>query len=187
MLKKETELKALLTKQEYQELIRLMITSTSKTTEQMNYYFDTPNEALRGKNITCRIRQKGDQLIGTQKTHFYKTNEVYSIEETFSVPEFTTQFYIEGEKVELKGQLFTKRTKIPWENIGHFALDQNLYLGFVDYELEFEYLPQFEAEAIQIFASVLGLLGRSSQRFISISKSERFFQRLKSVPNIKKL
>ena len=88
MLKKETELKALLTKQEYQELTRLMTTSTSKTTEQMNYYFDTPNEALRGKNITCRIRQQENQLIGTQKTHFYKTNEVYSIEETFTTKQF---------------------------------------------------------------------------------------------------
>ena len=156
-----------------------------KTTEQINYYFDTPNEALRGKNTTCRIRQKGDQLVGTKKTHFYKTNEVYSIEESFSVPEFTPQFYIEGEKIELKGLLFTKRTKIPWENIGHFALDQNLYLGTADYELEFEYLPQFEAEAIQIFASVLGLLGRSADAFISISKSERFFQRLNSILNIK--
>ena len=178
MLKKETELKALLSKQEYQELMNLLVSNSCSTTEQMNYYFDTPNEELRSKNVTCRIRQKEDKLIGTKKSHFYKPNEVYSIEENFPVSEFCTCLYIDNKKLELKGELFTKRITIPWGTVGHLALDLNMYLGTVDYELEFEYLPCFEEIAVQTFSSILALFGDSKQEFISISKSERFFQRL---------
>jgi len=63
------------------------------------------------------------------------------------------------------------------------VLDCNEYLGVTDYELEIEYLPDYEEQACRVFKDILMILHNVTNDSIKEnklnpkSKSQRFFER----------
>ena len=178
MTEKEFEKKMLLNKKEFQYLQQTLYNNTCKLTEQINYYYDTPGERLRNRNITCRIRQKENELLGTLKQHYVNGKSDCSLEKHFAVKDLPKYFTVDTEQVILLGTLYTARLIIPIDASVTLMLDRNIYLGTVDYELEMEFAPGNEAKAEAILTILRRLLSRSEKQPLPLPKSERFFRRL---------
>ena len=146
---------------------------------QINYYYDTPNEVFRGHNITCRIRQKNELLVGTVKKHF--VDGECSVERHFKIRDLPYRMTVDGEKLILKGQLITFRTKYLVSESIELVLDKNIYLGVVDYELELEYKVGHKKEAEERINELLKRIANGKIEKNSLSKSERFFRKLNSI------
>ena len=177
---KEFEKKIQLTETAYRKWIELFKHLPAERFTQINYYYDTENELFRKQKTTCRIRQIGNYLKGTKKTHVMKENSMHSIEQSFTVNDFQECFVIDNEKVFLKGQMTTERTIIPIFPDINLMIDRNIYLGTVDYELELEFSPEHETEAdgmMKLIDSITNIHEFSP----SLSKSERFFERLHQI------
>ncbi len=179
----ESEYKVLLTRQEYDQLLCMLRAGAASVTEQINYYYDTPQEELRSRNITCRVRQTGDQLRGTVKRHLEESGK--SIEEAFPVYQFPMYILIDQKQVFLRGQLHTHRTVIPMGKDATLMLDCNSYLGKTDYELELEYQPACREEAKGMMKLILRML-KIPDGFQNFPKSERFFRRLHQLQPLRK-
>ena len=177
---KELETKKLLTKATFHKLAELFNHLPIEQFTQINYYYDTENELFRKQNTTCRIRQIGNYLKGTKKTHAMKENSMYSVEQSFIPTDFTESFVIDNERVFLKGQMTTERMIVPLAPDINLMLDQNMYLGTVDYELELEFSQEYKAEVVgmmKLIDSIINIHEFSP----SLSKSERFFERLHQI------
>ena len=177
---KEFEKKIQLTETAYRKWIELFKHLQTECFTQINYYYDTENELFRKQKTTCRIRQIGNYLKGTKKTHVMKENSMHSIEQSFTVNDFQESFVIDNEKVFLKGQMTTERTIVPLAPDINLMLDQNMYLGTVDYELELEFSYEHEADAIGIM-TLIDTITPSHKSASPLSKSERFFKRLHQI------
>ncbi len=81
MTEKEHELKMMLTKDEHHFLLRFFDKLMVESGLQTNYYYDTRDGAMRKRNVTIRVRQKNNKLIGTVKRHLGGGN--CSMEEHF--------------------------------------------------------------------------------------------------------
>ena len=175
MTEKEHELKMMLTKDEYQFLLyffdKLMVESGLQT----NFYYDTRDEVMRKGNATVRVRQKNNKLIGTVKRHMDTNN--CSVEEHFRVDTLPRVIMLDGMPLWLKGSLQTERKTFKVCDGIVLMLDLNQYLGTVDYELEIEYSGPLRNQAEGILMLADSLLGQQMKQK-SVSKSERFFQRL---------
>lgn len=180
----EMEKKMLLTRQEYEYLLACF-GQTNRSIKQINYYFDTDDLAMNAQNITCRIRLKDNKYKGTMKHHV--ANADYSIETDIEVRNgvFDNAFIDMGLK--LQGTLTTERHIILRDSNYEVVLDKNDYLGYTDYELEFEWLPNSEKNFNFTVVSILDIL---PYRIFSLppqdiilrcketkSKSKRFFAR----------
>ena len=175
----EYEKKLLLTEAAYRKWTELFKHLPIERLTQINYYYDTENEFFRQQNTTCRIRQIGNHLQGTQKIHAVKGNDMRSIEQPFIPKSFAKSFVIDNKQVFLKGQMNTERIIVPLAPDINLMLDQNTYLGTVDYELELEFSYEHKSEAIgmMMFIREITDLRTASPR----SKSERFFERLHQI------
>lgn len=174
----ELEKKKLLTEYDYHKWIELFKHFPTEHFTQINYYYDTETDFFRQQNTTCRIRQIGDHLRGTQKTHVVKENGMHSIERSFTPNCFAESFEIDNKKVIFKGQMTTERVIIPLAPNINLMLDQNLYLGTVDHELELEFSPEYEAEA----NGIIILIDAITPLHKNLSpKSDRFFKRLHQI------
>ena len=181
MIEYENEKKFMLSCEQYTELLNKLGDSSNKT-EQINYYYDTPDEEFRGGGITCRIRQKDDLLIGTVKQH--EAGGDGSVEKHFKLGSLPYKMTVDNRQVALLGQLITFRTEYKLSDSMTLMLDKNIYLGTVDYELELEYQKQNEAEATRYIDELINSLGGIGKVTISQSKSERFYQKLHCVEEL---
>lgn len=178
----EYEKKMMLTEAEYYALMLIYFNGKkTKLVEQMNYYYDTVEEDFYHNNITCRIRQIENKLIGTLKIHSGEKTD-HSIEKSFEVRALPRYFVADGDDVYLQGQLYTKRLKAGIADGITLILDQNIYLGVTDYEMEIEYSEDKVLEAEKILDTVLELLSRSDQPQKAYSKSKRFFMAKHQMP-----
>lgn len=180
MTEYETEIKYILTREQYYSL-KTSLGNDHKQTEQINYYYDTEDEILRIHDITCRIRQKDESLTGTLKKHGRKDG--ISIEKNFKVKNLPNQMTIEHIRVRLMGQLITFRTEYVLSEHISLMLDKNIYLGTVDYELEIEYDKNYQEEADKLFKEFLSKLIIDVPQSADC-KSERFFKRLHLVESV---
>ena len=176
MTEKEYELKMLLTNREYRFLLDMFNLLTVETDLQTNYYYDTRDETMRKKNVTIRVREKNGKLLGTVKRHLVNGD---SLEEHFHVDTLPQVIMLEGTPVWLKGSLVTERKTLRVSDGITLMLDLNQYLDTVDYELEIEYLEHLRDQAEGVLMFIRRMI-RKEIHLETISKSERFFQRLNS-------
>jgi uncharacterized protein YjbK len=177
MTEKEHELKMMLTKDEHHFLLRFFDKLMVESGLQTNYYYDTRDEVMRKRNVTVRVRQKNNKLIGTVKRHLDTDN--CSIEECFQVDTLPRVIMWDGMPLWMQGSLMTERKTFKICDRITMMLDLNQYLDVVDYELEIEYSEPFRMQAEGMLMLIGGVVGKSIH-LDTVSKSERFFQRLNS-------
>lgn len=175
MTEKEHEFKMILTKDEHRFLLRFFDKLMVESGLQTNYYYDTRDEVMRKRNVTVRVRQKNNKLIGTVKRHLDTDN--CSIEEHFQVDTLPRVIMWGGMPLWLKGSLKTERKVFKVCDGITMMLDLNQYLDAVDYELEIEYSEPLRKQAEGILMLIGSMVGKS-YHFDTMSKSERFFQRV---------
>ena len=105
---------------------------------------------------------------------------MHSIEQSFTPNDFAESFVIDNESVFLKGQMTTERMIAPLAPDMNLILDQNMYLGAVDYELELEFSHEYESEVIGMM-KLIDSITDVHEFSPSLSKSERFFERLHQI------
>lgn len=150
----EIEFKNLLTKNEFELLMQKYNVTFKDFISQENYYFDTTNFLLKGKQSALRIRKKLDKYILTLKqpyeqglleTHQELTEDQAStllynegaIMVDGSVKEAVLSLGINPDELQFLGALKTDRIEIT-DNENILVLDHSFYLNHEDYELEYE-------------------------------------------------
>jgi uncharacterized protein YjbK len=148
----EIEFKNLLTKKEYQLLLRAFNIKDNDIFKQENHYFDTPSFALKELGSALRIRKKNNRYELTLKqpaeVGLLETTQALSDEEfnlvihesrlpNGIVQDRLENFAISPNDIAYFGSLITERAEFPYKN-GLLVLDHSLYLNTEDYELEFE-------------------------------------------------
>jgi uncharacterized protein YjbK len=148
----EIEFKNMLTKDEYQMLIRFFQIPDEHIILQENHYFDTPSFHLKENGAALRIREKKNQFEMTLKQPYQngllETNQNLSPEEaeqaihTGKLPsgpikELVSKMNISFSDIEYFGSLATKRAEITFKE-GLLVFDHSSYLNKEDFELEYE-------------------------------------------------
>ncbi|WHY68377.1 CYTH domain-containing protein [Neobacillus sp. SuZ13] len=148
----EIEFKNILTKNEYEHLLKFFKVDTNQIFKQENHYFDTPNFSLKSKETALRIRKKGLNFEMTLKqpadVGLLETNQTISEAEAQlafrfgKLPIGIIQRLIEESEIpfstlEYFGSLITERVEFEYQK-GLLVLDHSIYLDTEDYELEYE-------------------------------------------------
>ncbi|WML27792.1 CYTH domain-containing protein [Neobacillus sp. OS1-33] len=148
----EIEFKNMLTKIEYESLLKYFKISQSQIFAQENHYFDTPDFALKSNNSALRIRKKGGTYEMTLKqpanVGLLETNQVIGEEEvlmaihqgilpTGIIRSLIEEYQISFSTIEYFGSLITERVELEYKQ-GLLVLDHSIYLSKEDYELEYE-------------------------------------------------
>lgn len=146
----EIEYKTLLNKDEFNRLSVLF--SHVKPIVQTNYYFDTPNNDIKKKHMSLRIRtlaNRGELTLKTPKTignmehnQQLSLDEAKSIVKSGQIPQGSVFDILKKEGIDVTslhsfGHLTTTRQETKTD-IGIMALDNNHYATIKDYELELE-------------------------------------------------
>ena len=185
----ELEKKILLTEEEYYYLMEHLGHDRplfpKPIVKQINYYFDTDDLSMNRQNTTCRIRLKDGKYNATMKTHS-KIGE-QSTETEIDVRDGIRDNAFIDMGLKFQGELTTHRCIVFKDKNCEVVLDKNEYLGTFDYELEIEYLPEYENDAQAIYRVILDMLTRRKcflaykegyERNSNVpSKSNRFFER----------
>ncbi|QDQ01435.1 CYTH domain-containing protein [Lysinibacillus fusiformis] len=149
----EIEFKNLLTKQQYEQLLKDFHIHDNAIHRQTNHYYDTPLHALRNLKSGLRIRQIDNYYECTLKErtaaheHLETTNELSAEQakkmlngEGFFAPEVAkrlAKYDIPLDELEVFGSLTTDRVEIPYKE-GLLVFDHSFYLQCDDYEVEYE-------------------------------------------------
>ena len=180
----EFEKKVLLTENEYRLLAGRF--RNAFIDSQTNFYFDTEDLYMNRKGITCRVRKKDGKYKATVKKH-----------DTGDLSRSTEIGIYEGSEINaevfgalgmtLQGVLTTKRCVIYKDFFLKAVLDRNTYLGYTDYEIEVEYIRQWQTKALDFMKQIGDYLAEkgavaSTEDFIfrigkGNSKSARFVER----------
>lgn len=171
MTHKEYEIKLMLSKSQYEQLLDLFNHKEQKTYIQTNYYYDTQKLEMKKNRTTVRIREKNGTFTLTVKNHHFD----HSIENSFKTDSAPRIISINNMNLKLFGKLRTKRTQIEICKGIKLMLDHNEYLGTEDYELELEYSPHQKEQANSIIHILQDTIGCKNRFAIQRSKSERFF------------
>lgn len=183
----EYEKKISLSENEYLRIFHL-IGKRKTNYRQVNYYFDSNDFKMNSQGITCRIREKDGKYKATIKAH-KQTNRECSIEKTREVLNQYDDSLFSGMHLELQGELTTERTILFSDGRCEVALDKNTYLGITDYEMEVEYIPEYENCAMNLIYQYMSILYPIKpllhiiSRRVSKSKSERFFEQKQQLQN----
>jgi uncharacterized protein YjbK len=148
----EIEFKNLLTKSEYEMLLKKFNLTKSQVITQENHYFDTVEFSLKEKRSALRIREKKNHFEMTLKQPanigLLETTQILSKDEATKAIQFgmlpsgiiqdlIVELKIPFERLEYFGSLLTKRIEFSYKN-GLLVLDHSSYLNKDDYELEYE-------------------------------------------------
>lgn len=181
----ECEKKLLLSEEAYNALMERFSSAQKQIVTQVNYYFDTDDFAMNRQDSTCRIRLKDGQYKATMKQHTAGTDQSTETEMEIYAGLDHNAFTDMGLK--LWGALTTHRCVLLKNPHLEVVLDRNEYLGYTDYELEIEYLPEYEKEARAVLKEVEKALQRKRSPIYNIgifsaglNKSKRFFKRMKA-------
>jgi Uncharacterized protein conserved in bacteria len=149
----EIEAKCLLSKENYEKVIKTFKADKYNKGKQTNYYIDTNNLTLKKLGIGLRIREKEDfvitlkapmaeGLLEKNEQISWKDYEDFRDNGVFppsSIEDFIKMLGIDPRDLKIQTRLTTERIEIPeFENRGLFSIDRNSYNGIVDYELELE-------------------------------------------------
>jgi uncharacterized protein YjbK len=148
----EIEFKNLLTKVEYDNLLKTFNVKEKDIVMQSNHYFDTPEFALKNLGSALRIRERKNNYELTLKqpaavglletTQLLSANEFKAAIQQRIFPKGIVQERIEQLKIAFNnivyfGSLTTKRAEFPYKE-GLLVLDHSFYLNKEDYEIEYE-------------------------------------------------
>lgn len=150
---------------------------------QMNFYYDIPEQTLHKNGIVIRVRNICENLYLQIKIAKVRDNNVFISEEyekriekipyTISSSEIIQLFNVDFSipDVYMHGFMQTNRKqKMLFKNTVLF-LDENIYSGHTDYEIEIEYE---ETEKLNLVLTELSQLGINTIAN-GISKCKRFF------------
>ncbi|MCP8615591.1 CYTH domain-containing protein [Salirhabdus salicampi] len=181
----EIEFKNLLTKTEYEILLKHLNMSGESGKKQMNYYFETDEFDLKQAGSALRIREKlGTYTCTLKQPHakgLLETHAQLTKEELFNwkkgniqlphpIEEKLKQLQIPIHKLKYRGQLETERIEKNWNNCT-VVFDISRYNGNVDYELEVE--ANSYQEGKRIFQRLLNEVHIPERK--TPNKIERFF------------
>lgn len=166
-----------------------------KTVRQVNFYFDTDEFDYDHKGITCRIREKNGKYEATVKNHRTGDGDC-SEEKTCDAENEKDAALFEDMGVSFQGTLITDRvTAAPVDGV-KIMLDHSTYLETEDFELEIEYDPHRECEALEILSILARHLNISpkdleARQFcegvcVPANKSHRFFSHLRELKEIRR-
>ncbi|MBT2735033.1 CYTH domain-containing protein [Bacillus sp. ISL-7] len=148
----EIEFKNMLTRLEYEGLLKYFKIDKSQIFSQENHYFDTPEFDLKGKDSALRIRKKGGAYEMTLKqpasVGLLETNQIIGEEEastaihhgrlpTGIIQRLIEDYQISFSTIKYFGSLITERVEFNYKQ-GLLVLDHSIYLTEEDYELEYE-------------------------------------------------
>lgn len=183
----EIEFKNLITKLEFERLIKHFGLSDTDFFTQENHYFDTPDFALKAQASALRIRKKEEKYELTLKQPYQdallETNEILNTAtaemmfKTGKITNLTIKKLIEDmeinpDKIQYFGSLTTKRAEIEYEK-GLVVIDNSFYLNIEDFELEYEVSNRKDGQ--NKFLTLLKQLG------IPIRKTENKIKRFYNV------
>jgi uncharacterized protein YjbK len=181
----EIEFKNLLTYEEFLQLISAFEVQKPDFNKQTNYYFDTEDFQLKDHKSALRIRFKKNTYTLTLKQQFYK--HILETHQTIDknifpnilgglplpegeVTEVLRKLNIDIAEIKFLGELTTNRVELPYQE-GLLVLDENHYLGKIDYELEYESADYKKGQ--QIFQELLK--SKNIPERETKSKIHRFF------------
>jgi uncharacterized protein YjbK len=153
----ETELKSILTKDQYDIISTIFNWEDTKT--QINSYYISPDNILKKHGITFRVRTINGEHILQIKKHNGKNGALQVSEETEfpinSIPdEFSGDEVFKYTKIKapasLIGELKTIRNSVFFADGVEVCLDKSEYLGTTDYEIEIEYTNPVPQELLDI-------------------------------------
>lgn len=180
----EYEHKVILTPDEYKCIFE-HLAGGAPSSVQTNYYYDTDDMKMNSRKTTCRIREKNGIYTAVIKEHLPTVG--LSKETVICTGESRDASVFEHMGLKSQGSLRTERTVLHSDDYIKAMIDENIYLGCTDYELEVEYRPGCEEPAAvymqNAYELCLSNLGNpSSASFFerarsAKSKSERFFER----------
>jgi uncharacterized protein YjbK len=148
----EIEFKNLLTKVEFENLLKTFNIEDKDIVKQSNHYFDTPDFSLKDLGSALRIREKKNSFELTLKqpaavglletTQHLSSNEFEAAIKKQIFPEGIVQERLEQLDIAFNnivyfGTLTTKRAEFPYKE-GLLVLDHSFYLEKEDYEIEYE-------------------------------------------------
>ena len=166
---KELEQKVLISPQEFarcRETLQRHTRTAGDRYVQVNYYFDTPDFSLSTAHCMLRVRRKKNTLYLQFKTKRIRKDSLFLCDESEAeLNEFPktvnpSRYFPEAPDTEcfLLGDLVTDRTDFVFPG-GVVSLDENVYLGRTDYEVEIEGDP----DAIERISAFLNPKGSSDQ------------------------
>ncbi len=155
----EIEAKALLDEKGYRKIVSKFPEHTPY--EQTNYYIDDDASLLKKEGISLRIRHKEGVYTMTLKTPLsqglLEKNEPLTLAqfEDFKkgifpdndLKRFLTMLDVDVDTLKIVTSLTTKRIDVSYKE-GLLSIDENHYSEKTDYEIEFEYNNERDAEAI---------------------------------------
>ena len=153
----ETELKSMLTKEQYDIINAVFNWDDEKT--QINSYYISPDNILKKHGITFRVRTINDEHIIQIKKHSGRNGALQISEESeFPIESIPDEFREDevfkycGIKVQasLIGDLKTIRKSVFFADGVEVCLDKSEYLGTTDYEIEIEYTRPVPQELLDI-------------------------------------
>lgn len=185
-MSKEIEYKALISKEEYEHLLSEISNHFSyRNYVQTNYYYDTEKLSLYHRHETLRIRKKDESLQLEYKFNKKYVKQARICEEKCypikSIPKRLSKEDIgrcglPDLNYNLLGSLVTNRSDFVLPE-GVLFLDQNEYLGYVDYEVELE----FTSLSLQVNNQYLDLI-HFIRKPLTPGKYSRFINRHTSIP-----
>jgi len=149
----EIEFKNVLTKEQYEQLLKTFNIQQTQIHLQANHYFDTPEHHLKTLFSGLRIRQIDNYYECTLKEksaehEHLETTDVLDKQQALamlnnkgffapSVEQRLTHLQIDNSKLRVFGSLETKRVELEYKG-GTLVLDHSFYLQHEDYEVEYE-------------------------------------------------
>jgi uncharacterized protein YjbK len=179
----ELEIKQLLTKEKYHEILKYGDFTPYKRKQQvqLNYYYDSEGYYLYQNDITLRVRQIEDALkmeiklsLENKGTHKVKQELSKTLVELPVNIDLKQEFNDLALDIHasLIHSLVTDRTSIIVNENIRVDLDKSCYLGVIDYELEIEFNDGFYEEAYQIYK----IFFTARDPVASGGKKTRFFE-----------
>ena len=149
----EIEFKNMLTKAQYDQMLRDFAVAPEQIIRQVNHYFDTPEQHLKTIKSALRIREFEQTIECTLKEkssehQHLETTDLLTREqadqmlagngiEAPHVKERLALFDIPLNDLQRYGTLTTDRVELPYEG-GLLVFDHSFYLHCDDYEVEYE-------------------------------------------------
>ncbi len=183
----ELELKVLTDPEEFSRCLTALQRHTGTAGDgyvQVNYYFDTPDFSLAAAHAMLRVRRKKNTLYLQYKNKRKRIGEMLLCQESEAeLSDFPSKVnpsrYFQNAPDQVcgfVGELVTYRRDFTFPG-AVVSLDENIYLGKTDYEIEIE----GDAQAIQRVAAFLNPEGESKKgngKFSRFMKAYKEYHRL---------
>lgn len=189
----EIEAKVLLTKEQYENLLKYLHLERYKKIEQTNHYIDSTNRVLKKSDIALRIRENNDFVLTLktplsegllEKNQNITWREYSDLEDNGIFPQGDIKNFLEicgfnTRELKVLASLKTSRIELELDD-GVLCLDENIYgqnNSITDYELEVESTSMEKAE--ETAKKILKEVGIDNFKFNTHSKQARAISAIK--------